>query len=120
MIPVVFYRDNDGFVPLLDWLDGLTVRARMASVARIELLKTHGHQLRRPHADYLRDGIYELRARVHGVNYRMLYFFHGRQAVVLSHGVTKQQGAVPAPEIDKAMMRKSAFEASPLGHTHRE
>ena len=30
-----------------------------------------------------------------GINYRMLYFFHGRVAAVLSHGLTKER-AVPA------------------------
>jgi hypothetical protein len=35
--------------------------------------------LRRPHADYLEDGIYELRWRNGTVQYRILYFFHGRE-----------------------------------------
>ena len=45
--------------------------------ARIELLADLGHELRRPAADYLRDGIYELRAKQGHVQYRLLYFFHG-------------------------------------------
>jgi hypothetical protein len=31
-------------------------------------------------ADYLRDGIYELRPTFGGIHYRILYFFHGHEA----------------------------------------
>lgn len=120
MTPVIFYCDENGSVPLLDWLDDLTEKARLACLTRIELLKELGHELRRPHAEYLRDGIYELRLKVQGVNYRLLYFFHGRQAIVLSHGITKQQTQVPSAEIETARLRKAAFEASPQRHTHKE
>jgi hypothetical protein len=65
----------------LEWFESLPQKARLACIARIELLKARGHELRRPHADYLRDDIYELRAKHQGVNYRLLYFFHGQGAV---------------------------------------
>jgi hypothetical protein len=50
----------------------------------------------------------------------MLYFFHGRQAVVISHGITKQEAAVPPIEIERARRRKQAFEPDPPRHTHKE
>ena len=75
-------------------------------------------KLRRPEADYLRDDIYELRASYQGVNYRMLYFFHHKLAVVVSHGLTKER-AVPPREIDLAIKRKSQFDANPKRHTFR-
>ena len=71
----------------------------------MRLLATSGHELRRPAADMLREGIYELRPSYASVQYRILYFFHGRDVVVLSHGVTKQQ-KVPAVEIERALLRK--------------
>lgn len=43
--------------------------------ARIKMLQSDGRDLRRPIADTLRDGIYELRAEFGGINYRLLYFF---------------------------------------------
>jgi hypothetical protein len=49
----------------------------------------------------------------------MLYFFHGREVVVLSHGIVKQR-VVPPREIDLAVKRKREFERSPLRHTHEE
>jgi phage-related protein len=72
-----------------------------------------------PEADYLRDGIYELRVRVQRVNYRLLYFFHGDMAAVLSHGLVKEQ-RVPSGEIDRTLTYKRRFEANRQAHTYRE
>lgn len=78
-------------------------------------MEESGHELRRPEADYLRDDIYELRASYQGTHYRMLYFFHGRTAVVVSHGIVKES-AVPPREIAVAVKRKKAFQADPDKH----
>ena len=117
---IVFFRDEDGSAPFLDWFDRLPQKARIQCRARLELLAEQGHQLRRPAADYLRDGIYELRAKAGRAQYRMLYFFHGRAAAVISHGIMKQEAAVPPIEIERARRRKQAFEADPRRHTYEE
>jgi phage-related protein len=104
------YQDEESHAPLLRWLDGLPKKARAKCLARIARLVQLGNELRRPEADYLRDGIYELRAGYQGIHYRILYFFSGKAIVVLSHGLTKEQ-AVPKGEIDKALERKKHVEA---------
>ena len=76
-------------------------------------------RFRRPVADYLRDGIYELRARRGRVNYRLLYFFHGRGVAILAHGLSKED-EVPDAEIERAIERKKAFAKAPARHTYRE
>lgn len=116
---VVFYKEDDGSVPTLEWLDSLQDKALDKCRVRIERLQELGHELRRPEADFLRDGIYELRVGLQHVNYRMLYFFHGRTIAVLSHGLVKE-AQVPSKEIDKAMERKRKFEKNPKAHTHEE
>ena len=116
---VVFYREEDGTVPVLVWLDTLPQKAQDKCRARIERLKALGHALRRPEADYLRDGIYELRVNLQGINYRMLYFFHGQIAAVLSHGLIKEK-TVPSAEIDRAVSRKQKFEKDPNRFMYRE
>lgn len=78
-----------------------------------------GHELRRPEADYLRNGIYELRASLSGLHHRILYFFHGNAAVVISHGLVKER-EVPPREIDLAVWRKAQFEGDPEKHSHEE
>ena len=118
-IEVVFYRETDGAVPLLDWLDKVPARAKAKCRVRLAHLKELSHELRRPEADYLRDGIYELRIGLQGINYRMLYFFHGNTAAVLSHGLIKKR-AVPLKEIDTAGRRKRSFAQDPERHTYEE
>ena len=117
---VVFFCEKGGAVPLLAWFDKLPRRAQDKCVVRIERLAELGHELRSPEADYLKDGLYELRAKHAGVNYRILYFFHGRTAVVLSHGISKQQTKIPERETRLALNRKKRFEAAPKQHTHME
>jgi phage-related protein len=89
-------------------------------MVRIERLSELGYRLRRPEADYLRDDIFELRFRHLSVNYRVLYFFHGRKLVVLSHGISKQQSALPTREIEIAVERMNKFNGSPSKHTFEE
>lgn len=117
---VVLYLEEDGSVPMLEWFEKLLPKARAKCRARLGRLAELGHELRRPEADFLRDGVYELRAKHENVNYRMLYFFHGQAAVVVSHGFSKQQAKVPEREITLAVKRKKAFEVNPGGHTYAE
>ncbi len=75
--------------------------------------------MRRPEADFLRDGIYELRVSLGGVHHRILHFFHGAMAAVVSHGLVKER-VVPQKEIDHVVERKKRFEANPAKHTYEE
>ena len=117
---VIFYREEaDGSVPLLDWLDEIPARARIKCLVKIERLAAEGHELRRPEADLLRDDIYELRIGLQGINYRVLYFFHGRVAAVLSHGLVKERRVSPR-EIEVAIRRMEKFKTAPEAHTFEE
>src|SRR5947207_14626973 len=114
---VWLYRDDDGTVPLLEWLDDLPQKVRDKCRVKIERLRELGYELRRPEADYLRDGIYELRVKFQRVNYRMIYFFHRDIAAVLSHGLVKEK-QVPSKQIDRAVEHRLKFEKDPELHTH--
>lgn len=118
-VQVVFYQEAEGSVPVLDWLDTLQPKAQDKCLVKIERLQELGHELRRPEADLLRDGIYELRVGLQGINYRILYFFHGKVAAVLAHGLVKER-AVPSRDIDEAVKRKQRFERDPGTHTYQE
>ena len=54
-----------------------------------------------------------------GVNYRILYFFHGKVAAVLAHGLAKER-VVPPREIEEAIKRKQRVERDPGTHTYEE
>jgi phage-related protein len=116
---VIFFREDDGSCPLLEWFERLPAKVQDKCYVRLERLREMGHELRRPEADFLRDGIYELRASLGGKHHRMLYFFFGGGAVVVSHGIVKVR-VVPPKEIDRAMDRKERFESNPQGHTYEE
>jgi len=117
-IEVVFFADDDGSVPALEWLGDLPAKVRDRFIERVERLKERGSQLQRPAADILRDGIYELRVGHRHVNYRMLYFFCAHRAV-LSHGLRKE-GTVPGLDIERASRRRAKFVADPDKHTYTE
>jgi phage-related protein len=113
---VLGYREMDGSVPIVAWLESLPGPARDKCRIRLGRLAELGFELRRPEADYLRHGIYELRASLGGTHYRILYFFLGRSAVVVTHGLVKER-VVPPRDIDLAILRRSRVERDPQGHT---
>ena len=114
---VIFYKEDEA-VLVREWLKSLPIKAQKKCLTFIAQLEMQGHELRRPVADFLRDGIYELRPSYQGVHYRILYFFTGRNVAVLSQGITKE-GAVPDVEINRAIERKKRFEADPKAHTYK-
>ena len=120
---IVLFRDTDSSVPYKTWLDSQVARrdrrAAIKCTVRLELLRDRGSELRRPYADYLRNGIHELRLEFGGVNYRILYFFYGAEVVVVTHGLMKKT-KVPTREIDLAIERKDLFESDPVRHTYEE
>ena len=119
---VFFYRDADGRSPVVEWLRCLRdddPAGFMNCLARLELLEASGHELRRPAAEFLRDGIYELRAKHKHVQYRLLYFFHGRNVAVVAHGIIKRGSAVPDVDIGRAQNRKLQFVRNPAAHTYQ-
>jgi phage-related protein len=93
---VLIYQDDDGMVPLREWLLTLQAKARAECLAGLSLLGNHGHELRRPYCENPGEGVYELRVKFHRVNLRMLYFFHERSAVVVTHGFAKEKIIPPA------------------------
>ena len=117
---VLFYQEEENDSPIVDWLRELRKKDPKGFVnclARVEQLQMSGYELRRPAADYLQDGIYELRAKHRNVQYRLLYFFHGENIAVIDHGIIKKQSAVPPKEIKRALNRKKKFEQNPTQHT---
>ena len=114
-IRVVFYKEDDGAAPFVQWFEGLQDKVRDKCMVKIERLGELGHELR----SLLRDGIYELRTKRGHVQYRILYFFHGQVAAVISHGLTKTR-SVPPREINKAIGRKRKFFKNPGRRTWEE
>jgi phage-related protein len=119
----VFFREANGSVPVRRWLfEEVAKRDRRALAkirARLNMLKRDGWNLRRPAADTLEHGIYELRAHFGRVQYRLLYFFADGPTAVVCHGITKE-GKVPAADIALAASRRRAYESDPERHSYDE
>jgi phage-related protein len=115
---VVFFKDQENSVPVLDWLDGLPRKVQNKCYVKVERLEELGHELRRPEADFLEQGIYELRIGYRGVNYRLLYAFHEKEAVLL-HGLVKEK-VVRESDLNIAISRLDVFRNDPKSHTYSE
>ena len=107
-----FYREG-GRAPALRWLASVDARTERRTKAALSRLVRFGHELRRPNADLLRDGIHELRFRVGHLNHRLIYFFYEGIAVVISHHLIKQQSRVPELEIQQGLLHRARVLASP-------
>jgi len=91
---VILYREDDGSCPFLEWSSELPAKVR----------------------DKCHVGWSDCGRSVH---YRILYFFHGAVAAVVSHALVKER-AVPPSEIDRAVERRWRFEANPQKHIYKE
>ena len=116
---VLFYAEQNGESPIVHWLRKIRKKdpkGFLNCLARVEQLQMFGYELRRPAADYLQDGIYELRAKHRNVQYRLLYFFHGENVAIIDHGIIKEQSGVPPADLKRAFDRKKKFEQNPAEH----
>ncbi|MCX6345685.1 MAG: type II toxin-antitoxin system RelE/ParE family toxin [Armatimonadetes bacterium] len=122
-VTVVYFKDADESVPIRNWFDEFVAardeRALAKCKACLKYLRDNGLGCRRPYADYLRDGIYELRTQFGGLNYRILYFFSGYRVAVAAVGLVKE-GKVPDKEIDLAIARKKLYELDPERYSYYE
>jgi hypothetical protein len=112
------FKDAKGRVEFNDWLKLLkrtNPGAYVRCLAALLRLERDGFNLRRPAADLLRGGIWELRVKVEKVNYRILYGFHGKNAACISHGITKED-EVPNIEINRAIERLKLVREDPQKH----
>ena len=91
-----FFIDERGNNPVKEFMDTMSLKERTKVNAYLGELKDQGYNLRRPMADYLGEGIYELRPR----HNRIFYFFFLREHAVLLHAIRKKTDRIPVEDID--------------------
>ena len=100
---IIFYDLPDGTEPAKNFLlEELDEKMRSKMLASIRQLEKEGNNLRMPHSKYLKDGIFELRARSKTDISRVLYFFVIGRNAVLTHGFIKKTEKTPIAEIERA------------------
>jgi len=104
---IYYFIDERGDNPVRDFIDSLPVKDRAKILAYINELKRQGNNLRRPMADYLEDGIYELRPRGN----RIFYFFYLKYNAVLVHVIKKRTQGIPRNDLSLCLKRKRLIEA---------
>ena len=120
-VKIKYYCEADGNAPVNNWLERLKDQDRIGyarCIAKIRLLSEMGLNARRPAVEYLRDCIFEIRAKHVHIQYRILFFYQNQKIVILAHGLIKKSGAVPESDIDIAIERKKCFELNRERHTY--
>lgn len=104
---VYYFVDKDGSKPVKEFIDSLTQKEQAKVYAYITELKKQENNLRRPMADYLEDGIYELRPK----DNRIFYFFYLRERAILVHAMKKHVMKIPEGDLRLCIKRKIETEA---------
>ena len=106
---VIYYETEDGECPVKDFILTRSLNNRAKILNIISLLEKKGPNLPRPFADYLENGIHELRIKLSGEQIRILYFFCYRDFIILTHPLHKTMDKVPKLEIDRAKNYRSDY-----------
>lgn len=105
MYNLVLFTAERGASPIDDFLDGLDKKSRAKAAAYLSLLEEEGPNLKRPYADVVRGKIRELRIHYSSNQYRVLYFFHVRDQIVLVHAFSKKTQQLKEKDIELSEKR---------------
>jgi len=111
---IYYFVDERGDNPARDFIESLPLKERAKVFAYINELKRQGNNLRRPMADYLEGGIYELRPK----DNRIFYFFYLKDSAVLVHAAKKKTREIPRNDLNLCLRRKQLVETG-YGHIER-
>lgn len=116
---VVFYEMANGRVPVREFLDSQSVKAKAKLVRAIEMLRIYGPLLREPYSKSLEEGIFELRAQTGSDATRILYFFCKGSTIVLTNGFTKKTKRTPRRRMETAKQYRADY-LTRLGCDHED
>lgn len=103
---IYYFVDERGRKPVEEFIRSLDKKERAKVFAYIVELKKQGHNLRRPLADHLGQGIYELRPRSN----RIFYFFFLQENAVPLHALKKKTCEIPREDLKLCLKRKKQVE----------
>lgn len=106
---IIYYETVEGECPVEDLISSKSMNNRAKILALFSFLEEKGPNLPRPYADFLVDGIHELRIKLSGEQLRILYFFCYKDYIILTHPFIKKTQKVPIPQIEKAKRFREDF-----------
>ncbi len=104
---VFYFSDERGRYPVKEFIYSLSPSEQKKAISYLIALRDFGHNLHRPMADYVTQGLYELRPRAN----RIFYFFYLGESAVLVHAIRKTSDKLPERDIILALKRKAKVEA---------
>lgn len=99
------FAEINGKVPMIEFLDSLTIKERAKIFAHIEKLvelKSSGMQPKENLSKHLDNGIFELRVSFENRISRSLYFYETDRQIIFTHGFIKKEQKTPKSELEKA------------------
>ncbi len=106
---IVFYQDNRGKEPVIEFLDSLALSDRAKVTRLLRLLAQFGVLLKEPYTKQIKGKLRELRITGKTGNTRILYFGVTGRKFVLLHGFIKKTAKAPIQEIETAQRRMEDF-----------
>ncbi|MFA6355557.1 MAG: type II toxin-antitoxin system RelE/ParE family toxin [Candidatus Omnitrophota bacterium] len=103
---VYYFLDHRERNPVKEFVISLSKNERTKYFAHLAALLHEGPNLKRPMADYLGNGIYELRPKRN----RIFYFFFLKDKVVLLHAIKKKTDKIPKGDLAICQRRKVIVE----------
>lgn len=103
-----FYCNETGAEPARDWLKGLPTAVRKEIGSDIQLVQWKW-PVGKPLVDGFGDGLFEVRSKLQGNIYRVLFCFDGTTMILL-HGFQKKSQKTPKAELSLARKRQRSLE----------
>ncbi|MFA5336203.1 MAG: type II toxin-antitoxin system RelE/ParE family toxin [Candidatus Omnitrophota bacterium] len=103
---VYYFLDHRERNPVKEFVISLPRNERTKYFAYLAALSHEGPNLKRPMADYLGSGIYELRPKSN----RIFYFFFLKDKIVILHAIKKKTDKIPKEDLAICQRRKVIVE----------
>ena len=104
-----YYKDTRGNEPVKEFLNSLSLSARVKMMRLIEFLAERGVLLKEPYTKQIRGKIRELRVKDKQGAVRVLYFTYTGKRFILLHGFIKKTDKTPEGDIEIAEKRMNDF-----------
>ncbi len=106
------FADISGKVPMIEFLESLSVKERakiFAYIDKLVELKNSGMQPKENLSKHLDDGIFELRVSFENRISRSFYFYEAEKKIIFTHGFVKKEQKTPKKEIERAIIIRKAL-----------
>jgi phage-related protein len=99
---VEFYALDNGTSPLYEWFIVQSSRTQAKFLRTFKLLEEFGIDVGMPHVKPLANKLYEIRVKVDGNNFRIIYFAYTGRKFIMLHGFHKKTPKTPERDMEIA------------------